>query len=837
MPVTDPGLSALRDSAGTDTAVAVVCGHCALDVPQGRVPPDATQAFCCTGCATAWQVLHAAGLEHYYALSRRREARVESSGRAFAEFDHEAFRELYVKRRADGLDEVSLYLEGVHCPSCVWLVESVPQALPGMAAAELDLSRGRVRVTWNANQVTLGTIARFLDTLGYRPHPFRGGRSDERRRAEDRAMLVRIGVAGALAANTMLAALALYSGWFSGMERDWARGFRILSLSLATPALFGPGRVFLRGAWGSLRTRTLHMDVPVVLALGAAFARGVVNTFTDRGPVYFDGVAMLVFLLLVGRFLQQRAVRAAADSAELMYGLAPASARVRQAGEWHELPSEALLPGMEAEVRAGETVPADGIVLEGEGPLDLSLLTGESRPRSVAVGDDVFAGTVNRGRTLLLRVERAGEDTRLGRILREVESGAARRAPIVRRADRLAGGFVAVVLALAVITWAMWRARDGSAAIDHAIALLIITCPCALALATPLAVTVAIGRAARSGVLVKGGDTLEALAEPGTLVLDKTGTLTEGRPVLLAWDGPSAASDAACGDVRAAVLALERHATHPVASAFAAAWPEVTPAEAHDVRVEIGGGVEGRVGVGHIRIGSPAWVMLHARTATLARVAPAVGSVAPSADAMAAALTPVWVAVDGVVVAHAGFGDRIRDDAAATLAHLRAEGWTLHLLSGDDPAVVAETGRVLGFDAAHVRGGVSPEDKRATIEALARHGRVVMVGDGVNDAAAIACATVGVGVRGGAEACLAAADVYLSRPGLGSLTALTGGARRTLNVIRAGLVLSLAWNVAGAALAMAGLVNPLVAAIGMPVSSLTVVMLAWRSRTFVETRS
>ena len=845
MPLAESELRSL-DGARVAVAAGATCSHCGLDVPEDRVPFDGSRGFCCHGCATAWTVLHESGLEHYYELSRRREIRVEASGRPFAEFDHEAFRQLYVKRRADGLDEVCLYLEGVHCPSCVWLVERIAQAVPGMAGAELDLGRSRVRVSWDPARVQLSAIARFLDTLGYRPHPFRGGRTDERRRAEDRAMLIRIGVAGALAANTMLAALALYSGWFSGMDHDWARVFRGLSLVLAAPALFGPGSVFFRGAWSSVRTRTLHMDVPVVIALLAALGRGVVNTFTGRGPVYFDGVAMLVFLLLVGRFLQQRAARAAADSAELLYGLAPAVARVRQSGEVRELPSEALLPGMEVEVRAGETVPADGTVLTGEGPLDLSLLTGESRPRGVTLGDEVFAGTINRGRTLVLRVERAGEDTRLGHILREVESGASRRAPIVRTADRLAGAFVAIVLGLAVVTWALWRSHDRSAAIDHAIALLIVTCPCALALATPLAVTVAIGRAARAGVLVKGGDTLEALAVPGTLVLDKTGTLTEGRAALLDW-AADGGEDIGRDDLRALVLGLERHATHPVATAFAEAWPDVIPAPMADVLVEIGGGVEGLAGARRVAVGSPAWISRRLTDAGMSARQPTnVGATARSAAVpsaptahdergaieFATTRSPVWVAIDGVRVARAGFGDRLRDDAPATLARLRAEGWTLYLLSGDDPAVVAAAGRALGFEPSQVRGGASPEDKRAAIEALASRGPVVMVGDGVNDAAAIACATVGVGVRGGAEACLSAADVYLSRPGLGALATLTGGAKRTLAVIRNGLVFSLAWNVVGAALAMAGLVNPLVAAIGMPASSLAVVVLAWRSRTF-----
>ena len=327
--------------------------------------------------------------------------------------------------------------------------------------------------------------------------------------------------------------------------------------------------------------------------------------------------------------------------------------------------------------------------------------------------------------------------------------------------------------------------------------------------------TVAIGRAARSGVLVKGGDTLEALAVPSTLILDKTGTLTEGRPALLHWCSSAA--------VRAAVLALERHSTHPVAVAFAETWPEVAAAVADDVRVELGAGVSGLVAGVCVRVGSPAWIARHARG----------GETLPEPD-RAAAWTPVWVAFDDRIVARAGFGDCIRPEAAATVARLRAQGWQLELLSGDDPAVVAATGRALGFAPEAMRGGASPEDKRAVVEARAKVCRVVMVGDGVNDAAAIAAATVGVGVSGGAEACLAAADVYLSKPGVAALGELADGAQRTLRVIRQGLGLSLAWNVVGAGLAVAGLVTPLVAAVAMPLSSVCVVVLA-RSGQFDDT--
>jgi Cu2+-exporting ATPase len=576
-----------------------------------------------------------------------------------------------------------------------------------------------------------------------------------------------------------------------------------------------PGRVFLRGAWAALRTRTLHMDLPIGLALAVGYLRGAWNTVFDRGPIYFDGVASLIFLLLVGRFLQQRAQRAAQDSAEWLHALSPSTARVVDGDTVREVPAEALLPGMVVEVRAGDVLPADGIVLDGRSSLDLSFLTGESRAVPAAAGDRAWAGASNRSATLRVRVEAGGEQTRLARLLRSMEEGHRRRAPVVLAADRLAGVFVASVLALAAATWVYWVPRAPERALDHAIALLVVTCPCALALATPLAFTVAIGRAARRGILVRGGDALESLARPGRLLLDKTGTVTEGRARLLEWTG----SD----DVRPLVLALERHATHPLAAAFRAAWPGVPVPHADDVRPVPGGGIEGRVAGKAVAVGSPAFV-----AARLDAPPPEPHARPP----VAVSSTPVWVAVDGRLVARAAFGDALRDDAAASVARLTALGFEVELLSGDAAPVVAEAGRALGLAPASCRAGVSPEQKRDAVERAAARGPVVMVGDGVNDAAAIAAATVGIGVRGGAEACLAAADVFLSRPGLSPLVELVEGARRTLGTIRLGIAVSLAYNLVGATLAMSGRIDPLLAAVLMPVSSLSMVLLSWGARTF-----
>jgi len=781
-------------------------------VPPALLDADDLPSFCCGGCATAYAIIHDSGLDRYYQLPERRSAPVEPSGRSFAEFDHPAFEALYVRQRPDGLAETELYLDGVHCASCVWLVERVPLLVPGVIHAELEIGRALAHLTWDPTATPLSTIARALDILGYRPHPFRSQRVEERRRMEDRAALVRIGVAGALAGNVMMVAVALYSGWFGGMDPGFAQYFRWISLLLTAPVLLWPGRVFFQGAAASFRTRRLHMDLPIAIALAAGFIRGAVNTVSGSGPIYFDGVAMLVFLLLVGRFLQQRAQRAAADSASLLLGLTPSVARVLEGDTIREVPTEALLPDMTVEVRAGETFPADGQVAEGRSEVDLALLTGESRPVRVEPGAAVWAGTVNLGAALRMVVTQAGEASRVGRLLQEVAAGAARRARIVLLADRVAGWFVAIVLLLALGTWAWWHVVDPGAALDNAIALLIVTCPCALALATPLAVSVAIGRAARQGILIKGGDALEALARPATLYLDKTGTVTEGTFRLATWDGPEWA--------RPLVVALERHSSHPVAAGFVAAWPTVAAPPATDVRQTLGGGVEGTVAGRRVLVGSPGFVS--ERAAVPAR----------RESAASANNTPVWVAVDGVVIGVAGFGDPLRGEARGVLAGLARRGWRLHLLSGDAADVVGAVAGALGLPGGAWRGGVSPEGKLAEIERAAAAGPVVMVGDGVNDAAAMARATVGIAVRGGAEASLAAADVYLARPGLRPLDELMTGSERTLRVIRRNVAFSLAYNVVGAVLAIGGWINPLMAAILMPASSLTVVLASWKSRTF-----
>ena len=792
-----------------------ICAHCGLPVTAAFVETGEETQFCCNGCRVAFDVLHRAGLAHYYALREQRAQAVRPSGRSFEEFAHPAFAAHYVRTLADGLCHIELYLEGVHCAACVWLVERVPLLLPGVVRAELDIRRSMAAIEWDPASTNLPAIARALDTLGYPPHPFSGVKREAMRRREDRAALTRIGVAGAIAINVMLAALAMYSGWLQdGMDASLERYFRWLALVLTVPALAWPGRVFFTSALAALRTRTLHLDLPISIALGAGFVRGSINTLSDSGPVYFDGVTMLIFLLLIGRYLQLRGHRLATDASELLYSLTPNAASVIAADESvHEIPVAALTPGMTVAIRPGDTIPADGTVVDGTSSVDNALLTGESKPQSVLPGTSVFAGTLNVSAPLQVRVDRSGEETRVARILRQVEESAKRRAPIVLLANRLAGWFVAAALALAAATFIIWSLKAPGVAMDNAVALLIVTCPCALAMATPLAVTVAVGRAARRGIFIRGGDVIELLAKPGALILDKTGTLTEGKFSLISCDMPSW--------VRPLVLSLERDSRHPVADALRRAWSDLKVPNATEVEHIAGGGIVGTVAGRHLVVGSASFVA--------ARVGAPDHALNSAAD-----LTPVYVAVDGVTLGSASFGDAARADSRAAIDALRERGWEPHILSGDTPGVVAKVAHALGLPPNAAVGGASPEVKLLDIERrrAQRDKRVVMVGDGVNDAAAIAAASVGIAVHGGAEASLSSADVYLTRPGLAPLVELVDGAARTMRIIRRNILFSLAYNVVGVTLAITGTINPLIAAIMMPLSSITVLLGSWFGHSF-----
>ncbi|MBI1190512.1 MAG: heavy metal translocating P-type ATPase [Tepidisphaera sp.] len=827
------------EQASEACALPVRCAHCGLAVARGLVREGRSEQFCCHGCETAYEVIHRCGLGRYYQMREGSEGAVRSSGRSYAEFDDATFRTLYATRDARGLWRAELYLTGMHCAACVWLVERLPRLLDGVVSARVDLGRSLVVITWDDARTRLSEVARELEAIGYPPSPARDAKARAGRRVEDRRQLVRLAVAGACAGNVMLFSIALYAGAFSAMEQEYRVFFRWASLVLTVVSLAWPGRVFFASAWYAIRTRSAHFDVPIALALAAGAGWAAWTTVlatlgletTLRGS-YFDSVAVLVFALLVGRFLQARQQRQAADSVELLFSLTPGAARrVRGADEEaeervEEVPVENLVVGDVVEVRPGECFPADGEVEKGQSAVDAAVLTGESRAVEVGVGANVAAGTTNVTSVVRVRVSAAGEATRIAKLMRLVEEGARRRAPIVEFADKVAAYFAGGMLVLAGLTLGVWLFVEPSRALDHAVALLVVTCPCALGLATPLTMTIAMGRAAKRRMLIKGGEAIQRLAGPkqgqagrnrGTIFLDKTGTITQGGLSLAAWEGAAWA--------KPLVAALERQSNHPVGVALARDCGPAAAGVVTDVTMRVGGGLSGVIDGRRVVVGSRGFVMEAAGGAA--------GAMAGAFDAMTRrGLTPVGVVVDGALVAVAGLGDVVREDAAAAVARLKAMGYRVAVLSGDEARVVEAVAAKVGIGASEALGGRSPEQKLAAVEAAKREGLVVMVGDGVNDAAALAAADVGVAVHGGVEASLAAADVYLGRAGLMPLVELVEASGRTMGTIRRNLVISVFYNGVAGALAMLGLVSPLVAALVMPVSSLTAVGVSMRSRTF-----
>jgi Cu2+-exporting ATPase len=829
MPAFGARASALDELLASDGS-SPACAHCGLTVPTALVEPGTAEQFCCSGCRAVRATLLASGLADYYDLRARfddaatREP-ARSSRRSYATFDREAFQREHVRATGD-LARIDLLLEGVRCAACVWLVEKLPRFVPGVHAAELRLRDSRVSLTYDPERVQLSTIAARLDSIGYPVHPAHSEAGRELAKRAERRLLVELGVAAVCAGNAMLVAFALYSGASGDLEASHAALFRWTGLVLGWIAILWPGQRFLRGAYGALRTRTANLDLPISIALVAGGLAGAWNTVTARGDAYFDSLTVLVFLLLAGRYVQARQQRFASDAVDLTRALTPVGCRVVRGTdpqeELEEVTLAELVPGDLVEVRSGEPLPADGTVEAGASRIDRALLTGESEPVAVGVGDAVHAGSQNVGGTLRVRVTEVGAASRIGRLMGLVQEGLAEKPPIERFTDRIAGWFVGTLTVLALATFLYWlRAAGLGVAIDHTVALLIVACPCALGLATPLTLAVAVGRAARAGLLVKDAAVFERLARGGHLLLDKTGTITRGAPTLVEWVGDPT--------LRADVAALEAVSLHPIARALCGALEaDARPGvRASDVQELLDGGIRGLVRGVELRVGSLEHLAHHG-------AAPAPGQGGTGAELAAAArrleaagCTVVGVARAGRCAAVLGLVDAPRDGAREALAALVARGFTPEILSGDVPGAVARVAREVGLGTAVARGLVEPEQKLARVRELDALGRPsVMVGDGVNDAAALAAAGVGIAVHGGAEASLAAADAYSSRPGLAPLVELVDLARRALTTIRQNLALSLVYNGVAVVCAMLGLVDPLVAAILMPVSSASVLGLA-----------
>lgn len=824
---------------GGRTVGADRCTHCRLPIPPAR-SRWAIEGFCCSGCAAAYRLITGAGLGAYYdfADERRLMPALDGGSRAkYQWFDDPDFLSMYVRQLGEDHLAVRLALPGIHCAGCVWLLEKLPQLIPGVIVAQVSWSQSTLDLEWKPERISLSQIAATLAELGYAPYPLSEPSANRAVKHESREQLIRLAVAGAAAGNNMLIAAALYLGSYSGMAASTEQLLRLASGTIGVISLLLPGRVFLTGAWAALRTWTPHMDLPLALGLFVGTIGSLINAVRGTGDIYFDSISVLIFVLLLGRQLQARQQRSAADAIDLQNRLTPKWARRRSGDSLVEVPRSLLRVGDRVQVRPGEIIPVDGTLIDGNGWVNEAVLTGESSPVIKASGDSLAAGTQNLQSTLEIRATAVGNQTRIGRIAELVESAALRKTKIVQWADRIGGRFVIAVIAIAVLTLVYWLRVEPDKAVDRTVALLIVACPCALAMATPLAIAVALARAARHKILIKGGDVLQWLSGTGLIWLDKTGTLTSGQMRLTHWFGDRSAQEA--------VAAIEALSAHPIAVALsrdltcgAPERPDMvtlrsTELEPSQSLCGLSAEQSERGGIQAVR-NRIEWHIGNRRFVAAARVHGIERFASDEAELLSAGITPVFIAADREMVALAGVGDPIRDDARWSIDQLRSLGWKVGILSGDHRDVVNRVARELAIPPELVRSELLPDEKLAIVEAIpSAHPRerssrptVVMIGDGVNDSAALAAAEVGIAVRRGAEASLAAAPVYLAQEGLRGLIQLVRLSRATMRTIRWNAVASLGYNVLAIGLAASGHIGPLLAAILMPLSSLTVVSIS-----------
>lgn len=689
-----------------------------------------------------------------------------------------------------GEGHVVFNAEGIHCSNCARAIRQGLDTLPGVLRTDINVVNSRVSVSWDPSRTSLGSILAKVAASGFRPVPLVGEAAAAAQRSERRSAQKRIGLAAIGSMQLMMYAGGLYAGAFDGIDPEWAEVLRITCLVIATPVLFYSGAPILAGALADLRRRVLGMDVTVSIALVLAYAASVFNTIRGSGEVYFDSVAMFIFFLLLGRYAEMRGRHQASNVTDALARALPAEVQRIDPTTLASIrtPLAEVRSGDRLRVGSGQVIPVDGTVAEARALVDESLVTGESAPQLREIGGALLGGSINAGATLTMVVTRAADQSTLHALVRLLERAQSERPRLGLAAERMASWFIVRVLILTALVGIVWYVIDPARAFPAVLAVLVATCPCALSLATPVAIAAATSRLARLGILVMRSDAVEGLATLDTVMLDKTGTLTVGRPAVLKVD---TYGDLSREDALAIAAALEAHSQHPLAAAFKS-HRSVT-VNCHDARDIPGEGIEGSIDGVRWRIGKPGITLSdgHGRSAIFE------------------------------------IADDIRSDARATVDGLRALGLRVQLASGDAIAAVTRVADALQIDTA--AAALKPEDKLALLRAEQSAGhRVLMVGDGINDGPVLAAADVSMAMGRGSSIAHAAGDLLLLRESLASLPRGIVVARRTLTLVRQNLRWAAGYNLAAIPLAALGLMPPWVAALGMSLSSLIVVLNARR---------
>ena len=799
----------------TKATDATACFHCSL-------PADATMVaeldgelryFCCPACRAVASAIIEGGLGDYYHYRDRNPSKVELAAERFQAYDLDAVQRNFVQDNSDGSRDVFLSIGGIHCAACAWLIEHQLQQLPSVARARVNVSNHLGQITWQPQQGALSEVFLALHRIGYRPRPAHDDQAQSERDSERRRALLRIGIAGLGMMQVGMVGIALHAGSLQGIEANWQHFLRWISLLFAIPVIGFSALPFFINACRALRLRRLNMDVPVALALLLAFLASVFGTVTNRGEVYFDSISMFAFFLLIGRYFEMRARHQNAFESGRLQDLLPPSVERLDGETWELVPVAALSVGDCVRIAAGDVLPCDASLLGEQAQLDEAMLTGESRPVAKKRGDELYAGTLVLDTGVEASVRALGSQTRLAAILHLLARASLNKPRVQALADTVAACFVAAVLLVSGAVYMAWQWLDAARAFWVALSVLVVTCPCALSLATPAAISSALNRLRRHGFLALNPAALTVMPDLSDVVFDKTGTLTEGQPSLLAVYPVHSAQTRVLNEPQLTAIAatMEAYSGHPLARAFNG---KAGVGGQSSVRVHPGRGLEAQIADKQYRFGRPDFA------------APDV-LVPPPGTGDTTNISLQLLSEDHRPLAWFAFADAARPGISDLFSQLRAQGLDVHLFSGDRQTqlenFVAEQN--LSQWLTQSRADLLPEDKLQQLQSLQGQGRkVLMVGDGINDVPVLSAADMSIAMGNASRLAKVNADAVLLNGNLDTILAVRTYVKKMRRIIAQNFAWAIAYNIIALPAAAAGLVPPWLAAIGMSLSSVVVVV-------------
>ena len=839
------------------------CDHCHLPIDFGdeeivATINDQTLSFCCHGCKSVCESIYNAGMDGFYRRTTEGETLQPPPeiDPQLDVYDLDEVQQEFVTRYDDEsgeIREIHLLIEGIHCAACIWLIERRLANELGIVQANVNLSAKKLHLKWQDDKIKLSQILSYLGQIGYAGVPFDPEMAEGQLKKQNRQLLFRLGFAGFAAMNLMWISIALYAG---ADEGEFKHLFYWLGLGLATPTLLYSGYPFYRGAITGLMNRHLTMDLPV--AIGATityfYSCYVVIADVEIAHVYFDTVVNFIFVILTGRYLEAMSKRLAVQSSQRLLDLQPKIATLLIQDEMKIVPVSTLKQDDRVLVKAGEKIPVDGIIVEGESIIDESMLTGEFVPVNKFIGDQVSAGTTNKDGVLSIQVNQTLKDTALGKIIHLVDEAQATKAPIQCTADKIIPWFVSITLLLATITFIYWLSDGIERALMAATSVLIITCPCAFGLATPMAIAVATGVGARMGILVKHGAVLEILSSVKHFVFDKTGTLTQGKMLVSHFFSIDANFQTInkialneefshqLNEVEKEIISLsgllESHSEHSIARSIVNFSYQYGLKSKHNKLTKIntipGSGIRALLADKQLMIGKLSWLQEHImktmdteQKQLFKHLVEQLESQMLDYQRSGSTIVYSWLEDSGLLLFV--ISDQLRSDTIQVIERMHQHGFELTLLSGDKQVAADFMAQQLNID--EVIAEVLPEEKDQLIQKKQRSGHLIaMVGDGINDAPALVRADVGIAMGSGTDVSIDSADVILVNGELAKIPLAAELSQVTLRSIKQNITISIVYNVIMVPLAMAAMITPLVAAISMPLSSLLVIANAARIR-------